>query len=169
MVYPALLPLMRTPRLPVVDWTDVPRRFKWTHPFRRKTKCGFCACAITFQLASTNVSLGTLTLTMALFKWCKKAELRDNCSYMAVASFQALSVGLTMPEKHCPCLLLWNYASTAKLLSAAASKVQPLTLFALKLRHADPVHPQRLTANTGRKGWPHYSLKSSAIASSTNH
>jgi hypothetical protein len=23
-VYPALLPLMRTPRLPVVDWTDVP-------------------------------------------------------------------------------------------------------------------------------------------------
>jgi hypothetical protein len=29
-VYPALLPLMRTPRLPVVDWTDAPRRFKWT-------------------------------------------------------------------------------------------------------------------------------------------
>jgi hypothetical protein len=31
-----------------------PRRFKWTRPFRRKTKYGFCACAITFQLASTN-------------------------------------------------------------------------------------------------------------------
>jgi hypothetical protein len=29
------------------------RRFKWTPPFRRKTKSGFCACAITFQLAST--------------------------------------------------------------------------------------------------------------------
>jgi len=53
MVYPALLPLMRTPRLPVVDWTDAPRRFKWTRPFRRKTKSCFCACAITFQLAST--------------------------------------------------------------------------------------------------------------------
>jgi hypothetical protein len=26
-----------------------PRRFKWTRPFRRKTKYGFCACAITFQ------------------------------------------------------------------------------------------------------------------------
>jgi hypothetical protein len=25
------------------------RRFKWTRPFRRKTKSGFCACAITFQ------------------------------------------------------------------------------------------------------------------------
>ena len=25
--------------------------FKWTRPFRRKTKCGFCACAITLQNA----------------------------------------------------------------------------------------------------------------------
>ena len=33
-----------------------PRRFKWTLPFRRKTKSGFCACAITFQLASTSGS-----------------------------------------------------------------------------------------------------------------
>ena len=27
-------------------------RFKWTHPFRRKTKSGICACAITFQKQS---------------------------------------------------------------------------------------------------------------------
>jgi len=53
MVYPALLPLMRTPRLSVVDLNDAPRRFKWTRPFRRKTKSGFCACAITFQTQST--------------------------------------------------------------------------------------------------------------------
>ena len=26
-----------------------PRRFKWTRPSRRKTKSGFCACAIIFQ------------------------------------------------------------------------------------------------------------------------
>jgi hypothetical protein len=32
-----------------------PRRFKWTRPFRRKTKSGFCAFAITFQLASKTV------------------------------------------------------------------------------------------------------------------
>jgi len=31
-----------------------PRRFKWTRPFRQKTKSGFCACAITFQLACTS-------------------------------------------------------------------------------------------------------------------
>ena len=46
MVYPALLLPIRTPRLPVFDWTDAPRRFKWTRPFRRKTKSGFCACVI---------------------------------------------------------------------------------------------------------------------------
>jgi len=40
---------MRTPRLPAFDWTDALRRFKWIRPFRRKTKYGFCACAITFQ------------------------------------------------------------------------------------------------------------------------
>ena len=52
-VYPALLKLMRTSRLPAVDWTDVPRRFKWTRPFRGKTKSGFCACAITFHMSYT--------------------------------------------------------------------------------------------------------------------
>ena len=31
-----------------------PCRFKWTRPFRRKTKSGFCACAITFQTQSTH-------------------------------------------------------------------------------------------------------------------
>ena len=72
-----------------------------------------------------------------------------------------------MPEKHCSCLLLEICARAAKLLHAAASKVQTLTLFALKPRHADLIHPQRLTANTERKGWPHYSLKSTSITSST--
>jgi len=36
-----------------LNWS--PRRFKWTRLFRRKTKYGFCARAITFQLASTKV------------------------------------------------------------------------------------------------------------------
>ena len=32
-----------------------PRRFKWTRPFRWKTKSGFCACAITFQMQSNSL------------------------------------------------------------------------------------------------------------------
>jgi hypothetical protein len=34
-----------------------PDRFKWTRPFRRKTKFGFCACAITFQTQSNTGAL----------------------------------------------------------------------------------------------------------------
>jgi hypothetical protein len=33
-----------------------PRRFKWTRPFRRKTKCDFCAFAITFQTQPSRLS-----------------------------------------------------------------------------------------------------------------
>jgi len=33
-----------------------PRRFKWTRPFRRKTKFVFCACGITFQRQSTTLA-----------------------------------------------------------------------------------------------------------------
>jgi len=36
-----------------------PRRFKWTRPFRRKTKSGFCACAVTFLLAPASGSNGS--------------------------------------------------------------------------------------------------------------
>ena len=65
MVYPPLLPLMRTPRLPVVDWTDASRRFKWTRPFRRKTKSGFCTCAVTFQLACHRTQVLNITLHLS--------------------------------------------------------------------------------------------------------
>jgi len=41
-----------------------PRGFKWARPFRRKTKSGFCACANTFQMASTEGRVG-LRATLA--------------------------------------------------------------------------------------------------------
>ena len=45
-----------------------PRRFKWTRPFRRKTKYGFWACAITFQTQSNNsVRLGRSELKVVLY------------------------------------------------------------------------------------------------------
>ena len=53
MVYPALLPLMRTPRLPVVDWTDAFADLNGLVRFAREMKSDFCACAIAFQLAPT--------------------------------------------------------------------------------------------------------------------
>ena len=36
MVYPALLPLMRTPRLPAVDWTDAPANLNGLVPFAER-------------------------------------------------------------------------------------------------------------------------------------
>jgi hypothetical protein len=36
-----------------------PGRFKWIRPFRRKTKYGFCACAITFQTQSTTNNMNS--------------------------------------------------------------------------------------------------------------
>jgi len=47
-VYPVLLTLMRTPRLPAVDWTDAPADLNGL-----VMKSGLCACAITFQTHST--------------------------------------------------------------------------------------------------------------------
>jgi len=67
MVYLALLPLMRTARLPAFDWTDPPtHQFKWTRPFRWKTKSGFCACAITFQTCTTFVMSVRLSFRIEL-------------------------------------------------------------------------------------------------------
>jgi len=54
-----------------------PRRFKWTRPFHRKTKSGFCACAITFQTQSTRVYLTVLWPCISICKeitywgWCR--------------------------------------------------------------------------------------------------
>ena len=42
-----------------LNW--LPHRFKWTRPFRRKTKCGFCACAIRFRASSTGLCDGLIT------------------------------------------------------------------------------------------------------------
>jgi hypothetical protein len=43
-----------------------PLRFKWTRPFRRKAKSGFCACAITFQTQSTTLYIQQLVYVMRL-------------------------------------------------------------------------------------------------------
>jgi hypothetical protein len=40
--------------------TELTPHFKWTRPFRRKTKSGFCACTIIFQMQyTTNMLAGS--------------------------------------------------------------------------------------------------------------
>jgi len=52
MVYPVLLPLMRTLWLPVVDWTDAPTDLIGLVRFAERRNLGLCARAITFHLAT---------------------------------------------------------------------------------------------------------------------
>jgi predicted small integral membrane protein len=40
--------------------------FKWTRPFRQKTKSGFWACAVAFQLASTNIMMIIIIIIIIL-------------------------------------------------------------------------------------------------------
>jgi hypothetical protein len=59
-----------------------PRRFRWTRPFRWKTKSGFCACAITFQ---TQSSFSTpipapVTHTCSTFSTPVPAPVTHTCS-----------------------------------------------------------------------------------------
>jgi len=49
-----------------------PRRFKWTRPFRWKTKSGFCACAITFQTCSSCI------LLLNAWSWALRDKLMDS-------------------------------------------------------------------------------------------
>jgi len=97
-VYPALLPLMRTPRLPVVDWTDAPRRFKWTRSFPRKTKSGFCACAITFQTQSnTECTVLTLEALLNVVVGSDTVRARLKCDGTSAETRFGLSAKRTSP------------------------------------------------------------------------
>ena len=64
-----------------------PCRFKWTRQFRRKTKSGFCACAITFQTQST--IFFDITTQTAWSSGGKKKLL--NTKYVFLFSLQLLS------------------------------------------------------------------------------
>jgi hypothetical protein len=47
-----------------------PCLFKWTRPFRWKTKSGFCACAITFQTQSTPQKIHPVYFKKPICKCC---------------------------------------------------------------------------------------------------
>jgi len=71
-----------------------PRRLKWTRPFHRKTKSGFCACTITFQTQSTSVS--TLLIDMPDHQFIMIVVTAGYTSSMLVGWRTALSGPFTM-------------------------------------------------------------------------
>jgi len=67
-----------------------PRRFKWTHPFRRKTNSSFCVCAITFQLACTIV----LRRSLLLLRLCLRSGIE-----CFVSIHICLSISLSVSDR----------------------------------------------------------------------
>jgi hypothetical protein len=59
-----------------------PHWFKWTSPFRRKVKSGFCACAITFRTQSTS------------HKW------HPNCNGIQPIVLWCIIIGMYITVKH---------------------------------------------------------------------
>jgi hypothetical protein len=60
--------------------------FKWTRPFCRKTKFGFCTCAITFQLASTLKCTDDHTMN-----WGHQWSVKNACALWQVYFFRISS------------------------------------------------------------------------------
>jgi hypothetical protein len=67
-----------------------PRRFKWTRPFRRKTKSGFCACAITFQTQYIyNVTLRRVLVTIVAVEKQKVLHILSVCLWPSLFRTQS--------------------------------------------------------------------------------
>jgi hypothetical protein len=68
-----------------LNW--LPRRFKWTRPFRQKTKCGFCACAIRFCTSSTTSVCFWKSTEPLIISWKPALFLLLTCFVMCLSDF----------------------------------------------------------------------------------
>jgi len=91
MVYPALLPLMRTPRLPVVDWTDAPLppiymdwRMEWvTSTLYTTSEHG--VSSITTADAHTSAASSRLNWRPRRFIWTRSFRRKTKWDFCACA------------------------------------------------------------------------------------
>jgi len=68
-----------------------PRRFKLTRPFRRKTKSGFCVCAITLQLASTTRNFRSLYPSSKHRRKGAAAAVKQNSSILMLRKREVIT------------------------------------------------------------------------------
>jgi len=88
-----------------------PSRFKWTRPFRWKTKSGFCACAITFRTCFTWTRVDVCPPCSKRMSLQKRIRLEHNDEYGIVfTGHQADSMasrGHLTPNRTVQFLTLW--------------------------------------------------------------
>ena len=92
MVYPALLPLMRTPRLPVVDWTDAPAGLNGPVPFAERRNLVSARVPSHFKRSLLNVTAAVTLATGSPF-WdrpvlCQCLPLREVYVFNYVHTFR---------------------------------------------------------------------------------
>ena len=130
------------------------RRFKWTGPFRRKMKSGFCACAITFQMQSTS-RLYLKRIYYSRYVWMHQIS--------SVQSYPNLNIctAAVMEHWHCTwpftvwqsCVLTLYMFKTLNKQNAQASSFLPSFLTSL-LSSYSRVLPEKLTGLTASQEIP---------------
>ena len=85
----------------------LPRRFKWTRPFRRKTKSGFCACAIRFRTSSTENVRTSIHSSRSVFLsrrkvcWSVPPAIAVQCYVQRAAGFlRIVAAGCSLRNPH---------------------------------------------------------------------
>ena len=98
---------MRTPRLPAVDWTDASCRFKWTFSFRRKTKSGFCACAICHCISTGLYELKSV--------WRHSTPVTPSLIVRRQSINQSINTSIHQSLLHCSSFLILQSSRSAQL------------------------------------------------------
>jgi len=107
---------MCTPRLPVVDWTDTPCRYKWTRPFRTKDEiwflrvCNHILNAVYVSLLPAAPTIFSLCSLLSFFKviirnspLCTKLEIRKEWKKFKVLQFYPFGGGFRRLLNSIPC------------------------------------------------------------------
>jgi hypothetical protein len=99
----------------LLNWR--PRRFKWTRPFRLKTKSGIRACAITFQLVSNKI----LLYSAPSLDWCWQGNTSiigfEVCHPRCVFRYNGLGYVIVKRTQLCGYVIIFTYNITTQLCS----------------------------------------------------
>jgi len=94
---------MRTPLLPVVEWTDAPADLNGLVHFTRKTKSGFCACVVIFQTQSTPQQYSSATFFSLPFHLRNNKNVVIEVGYSFTVSLALNCVTLFRVSQSNPC------------------------------------------------------------------
>jgi hypothetical protein len=151
-MHPALLPLMRTPRLPVVDWTDSPADLNGLVRFAERINL-VSARAITFQKQSTNCLLFKFSVhgvTIRCFLHIIGRRRKEGWKALPHTNMQFFSLYSTWQKKNC------TVAIQETILQAYIWCQRDVTIscgFGSKVTIRNTAVWQVKSCNTVREGW----------------